>query len=82
VPGITMNMGLGSAGTYSGPVFGGDGPSGVPATGGYADTGAGRALMFGPGQVSGGGPNPTAHAFAFGVACFAALIFLAWALPR
>lgn len=79
--GLYMGMGLGSAEAYSGPVYGSDGAASVPASGGYPDTGPGRAMTFGPGRVSGGG-NPTAHAFAFGVFCFAALIFMAWALPR
>jgi len=47
--GLNMSMGLGAgAGTYAGPVFGTDGGAAVPASGGYADTGSGRAMTFGP----------------------------------
>lgn len=77
-----MNMGLGAgAGGYQGPVYGSDGPAAVPAPVGYADTRPGSAMTFGPGGVS-GGRNPTVHALAFGVFCFAALVFMAWALPK
>jgi hypothetical protein len=81
MPGLNMNMGLGAAGTYSGPTFGGDGAASVPASGGYPDTAAGRAMTFSPSGIR-GGTNPTVHALSFGVLCFAALIFLGWALPR
>jgi hypothetical protein len=87
MPGLNLNMGAfgaGGAGSYAGPVYGSDGgAASVPYSTGYGDTGAGSALTFGPGSVTGpGGSNPTAHALAFGVFCFAALIFLGWALPR
>ena len=83
--GIQMAMGLGGpagGGSYQGPVFGTDGGAAVPATGGYADTGIGRAMTFGPGGTTTPGAGATVHALAFGVFCFAALIFLGWALPR
>lgn len=84
--GLQLNMGLGGAtgaGTYAGPVFGSDGgAASVPASGGYPDTGPGRAMTFGPGASPGSARNPTLHAFALGVGCFAALIFIGWALPR
>jgi len=81
--GLNMSMGLGAgAGTYAGPVFGTDGGAAVPASGGYADTGSGRAMTFGPTGATAGAPAQTVHALAFGVFCFAALIFLGWALPR
>lgn len=83
--GLQMRMGLGGqagAGTYMGPVFGTDGGAAVPVTGGYADTGPGRAMTFGPSGTTGGAAAPTVHALAFGVFCFAALVFLGWALPR
>jgi hypothetical protein len=79
--GLVMNMGLGGGASYSGPVFGSDGGAAVPATVGYPDTAPGRAMTFGPGGVS-GGSTPTVHALAFGVVCFAALVFIGWVLPR
>jgi hypothetical protein len=84
MPGLNLNMGLGGSGGYSGPVFGSDGgAAAVPASGGYPDTGAGRAMTFGPGSAgSGAAGHPTVHALSFGVLCFAALVFMAWALPR
>ena len=80
MPGLSMNMGLG--GSYAGPVYGGDGVSAadVPVSTGYPDTST-SAMTFGPGGA-GMGRNPTVHAFGFGVACFAILLFMAWALPR
>lgn len=75
-----MQMGLGGGGGYRGPVFGGDGPAAVPASGGYPDTSA-SAMLFGPSGMSGGPASPK-HSLLFGVACFAGLIFFAWALPR
>lgn len=82
--GLSLNMGLGGGAGYSGPVFGSDGPAAVPASGGYGDTGAGRAMTFGPGHVTGGaaGGGRTVHALSFGVVCFGLLLFMAWALPR
>ena len=79
--GLNLNMGLGAGGAYSGPIYGADSPYAVPASQGYADTSS-AALLFGPGVVSGGGRDPGAHAFVFGLGCFAVLIFFAWALPR
>lgn len=80
--GLNLNMGLGTAGSYRGPVYGSDGPSAVPAAQGYPDTGN-AALMFGPGTVSGGGSrNPAGHGLVFGLLCLAGLIVIAWALPR
>lgn len=78
--GLTLNMGLGGAGTYQGPVYGSDGPAAVPASQGYPDTGN-AALLFGPGGTS-GGPDPATHGLVFGLFCFGVLIFFAWALPR
>jgi hypothetical protein len=79
--GMQMNMGLGGAGVYSGPVYGGDGPAVVPATRGYPDTAA-SAMTYGPGQAGPPARNPQGHALVFGLACFAALIIMGWALPR
>ena len=80
--GLNLNMGLGSSGSYMGPVYGGDGPAAVPGAVGYPDTGN-SGLLFGPGQVSGGGSrNPHAHSLTFAIICFGLLIFFAWALPR
>lgn len=79
--GLFMNMGLGQGGSYSGPVYGSDGPSAVPASQGYPDTSS-AALLFGPGGMSGGGKGSAAHGLMFGLACFGVLLFMAWALPR
>lgn len=79
--GLNLSMGLGSGGSYRGPVFGADGPAAVPASQGYPDTGN-SALLFGPSGVSGGGMGPHHHSMIFGLACFGLLIFMAWALPR
>lgn len=79
--GLNLNMGLG--GSYAGPVYGSDGPSAVPEAQGYPDTGNNAMLRFGPSGVSGGeGAGRAAHSLTFGLLCFAALIFVAWALPR
>lgn len=79
--GMYMSMGLGGAGAYSGPVYGADGPAAVPASGGYPDTAAGTMMAFGPGGAA-RPRDPGVHSLTFGVVCFAALIFFAWALPR
>lgn len=81
--GLNLNMGLGAGGSYAGPVYGAEGPSGVPASMGYPDTSNSALLEFGPGGYAGGGSrNPAAHSLMFGLACFAGLIILAWVLPR
>src|SRR5215467_6815504 len=83
VAGLNLNMGLGGGGGYSGPSYGGaSGPAGVPGSSGYPDTNANALLAFGPTGVTQRGRNPAVHSLAFGVACFAALVFFAWALPR
>lgn len=89
MPGLKMNMGLGGqagGGAYLGPVFGSDGGAAVAGSGGYGDTGRGTiaGLAFGPSGVTGGagGGGVHGHALVFGVVCFTALLFLAWALPR
>lgn len=81
-----MNVGLGGAGGvggYSGPIYGNDGAAAVPGSGGYGDTGRGSiaSVAFGPTGASKRGA-PAGHALGFGLFCFAALIVMAWALPR
>lgn len=82
MPGLNMQMGLGSSGSYSGPVFGADGPAAVPATTGYGDTSAPALMSFGPSGGISAADRSGAHGLAFGVLCFGLLIFMAWALPR
>jgi hypothetical protein len=77
---LNMNMGLGGQGGYQGPVFGS--AASVQASGGYPDTGPGRAMTFGPGGMGGGGGGSPVHALAFGVLCVVGLVLLACTLPR
>lgn len=80
--GLTMDMGLGAGGGYSGPVFS---AAGVRGSGGYPDTAPRAAtiseLAFGPGSGAPAG-NAGKHAIVFGLLCFGALIFMAATLPR
>lgn len=87
--GLVLDMGLGGAAGagYRGPVFsdGAAAPSSVPGAGGYGDTGRGSiaGMDFGPSGVTAPGMGRQhTHALAFGVFCFGALLFIAWALPR